>query len=209
MTLSKYDELMNKIEVSEEMQERILKNIDKENFIESGKVQPFLRYKKLLSAAACIAVLLIGAVAVSHISKQTPVVPDSDALTIPGIVEAASAQELSDKAGFEIKDIASLAEQAKQTQYECYEGGLGQIQYELEWQSIIYRKSIGTDDNSGDYNAYDSIKEISVHSQNITIKGNGETYCLATWTDGEFSYSLSFSVSISEEEIKGLIQQVE
>lgn len=50
------------------------------------------------------------------------------------------------------------------------------------------------------------IDEILVESINVTLKGNEETYTLATWTDGEYAYSLSLSEGISKMEYIRIIE---
>lgn len=50
--------------------------------------------------------------------------------------------------------------------------------------------------------------EISVNGINTTLKGNGETYTLAIWTDGEFAYSLSLSEGAGEAEWIEMLQTI-
>ena len=64
MTLKKrYDEVMDKIEVTSEMRGRILGNIQKLELETAPKnnVIPFPNLKKYLSVATCFVVLLVGA----------------------------------------------------------------------------------------------------------------------------------------------------
>lgn len=79
-----------------------------------------------------------------------------------------------------------------------YWGELAELHYSGEEQTAVYRQSIGTEDNSGDYDAYKDVTEITVNEMNITLKGNDGIYTLAVWTDGEYSYSLSLSSGVSE-----------
>ena len=63
-------------------------------------------------------------------------------------------------------------------------------------QSAVYRKSVGTDENSGDLSTYDSTQDIMVGSMTAELKGNGENYTLACWTDGNYAYSLNLSSGV-------------
>lgn len=63
-----------------------------------------------------------------------------------------------------------------------------------------FRKGIGSDDVSGDYNSYELTSEISVNNIKATLKGDGGIYTLAIWTDSEFAYSLSLSEGVGEAE---------
>lgn len=59
MTL-KYDELMDRIEVTPEMRQRILKNIETADLTPDKKVLRFHHLKQYLAAAACFALLITG-----------------------------------------------------------------------------------------------------------------------------------------------------
>ena len=62
---------------------------------------------------------------------------------------------------------------------------------------IIVRKSKGSEDNSGSFNSYDTVKE----EGNLTVKGNGDTYNVAIWTSDGYSYSITSSNGLSMEAI--------
>lgn len=47
---------------------------------------------------------------------------------------------------------------------------------------------------------YSDTAEIVVNDLNVTLKGNGGLYVLATWTDGTYAYSLSISPGVSAED---------
>ena len=59
MTL-KYDELMDRIEVTPEMRQRILKNIETADLTPDKKVLRLHHLKQYLAAAACFALLITG-----------------------------------------------------------------------------------------------------------------------------------------------------
>lgn len=79
-----------------------------------------------------------------------------------------------------------------------YWNELAEICYSGQGQTAVFRKSMGEQDNSGDYNSYGQIKEISVGNRCVTLKGDDDLYVLAVWFDGEFSYSLRLSAGSSE-----------
>lgn len=53
------------------------------------------------------------------------------------------------------------------------------------------RKAEGDSDISGDYIEYSNCITIEVGAKKVLLRGNGEGYVLATWTEGTYSYSLS------------------
>lgn len=71
----------------------------------------------------------------------------------------------------------------------CADGDMAQSDTEY----ILLRKGVGSEDISGDYNEYTSVTEQDVDGKTVTLKGDGSIIYLATWTDGDYSYSVSFS----------------
>lgn len=214
MILSKkYDEIMDRIQVTDDMHKRILSNIQTIDFTKksSAKVIHLSKFKKYLPIAACFAVLMTGVIAIPNIvNTENPDSPDYPTVLTPGdgIVEVASAQELSDTLGFEIKDISGLPFDVKETVYTAYWTDLGEISYHGEVETAIFRKSTGDEDNSGDYNTYNFTQEIQVSSCKVTLKGNESNYTLAIWSNDNFSYSLAFDNGITEGQWIELIGEI-
>ena len=192
-----YDEIMEKIEVTPEMRQRVLERIAREDTV-STKVVRFPVWKRYLSAAACLVLLLVGAAVLPRLLEQPEQGPP--VLTVPSIEEAASIEELSGLVGFEVTTDFSLPFEPKEITYCSYWSKMAQIEYSNGQYSATYRQSQGTDDNSGDYNVYSDTVEITVNDRIVTLKGNNETYMLAVWTDGTYAYSLSVSSGISVED---------
>lgn len=200
MTLKKrYDEVMDRIEVTEEMRRRILHNIQDMEIRtapERGRLR-FLSLKGYLSAAACLVLLLAGAVILPRLMYREA--PDPPVQAIPQIEAVSSLQELSDLVGFEVTEEFALPFAAENISYVSYWNELAEVDYSGEGGSAAFRKSVGTSDNSGDYTAYSAAAEIAANGWTITLKGEGDAYLLAVWTDGAFSYSLRLSQAISKE----------
>lgn len=197
-----YDEIMGKIEVTPEMRQRVLERVAQEIAV-SSKVVRFPAWRKYLPVAACLALLLVGAAVLPHLLHQAE--PGPPVLTVPDIVEAASMEELSELVGFEVTADVSLPFEVKDTTCCSYWNEMAQIQYTGEAQTATYRQSLGTDDNSGDYNTYSDTIEIAVSDRTVTLKGNSGSYVLAVWTDGTYAYSLSITPGVSEEGWRAII----
>lgn len=186
-----YDEIMERIQVTEEMRTRILEHLQSANPTSTAKAIPFPAIKKYCSIAACFVLLLAGAVALPHLLNQAD--PEPPVLAGPSIVEAASLQELSELVGFEVTADFSLPFEADKITYCSYWNEMAQINYSGEGCSATYRQSLGPNDNSGDYNTYSDTTVIAVNGLNVTLKGDNGIYTLAIWTDKSCTYSLSFS----------------
>lgn len=196
----RYDEVMDRIEVTDEMRGRILDSIRKMDIAAApGRtVIRFPNLKRYFAAAACFVLLLAGAITVPRLmEREAPEPPPVQ--TIPQIEEAASLQELSGLVGFEVTEEFILPFAAEKISYVSYWKELAEVNYEGGGQSAAFRKSVGTSDNSGDYTTYSTEAEISAKGWTVALRGEGETYSLAVWTDGAYSYSLRLSQAISKE----------
>ena len=215
--MQKYDEIMEKIEVTDEMKNRILAEIEKAGIAPEKKTVVSMRLmRRILPVAACAGIFAV-AIAVPQIRQnmqqkpggQTPGQEKPDVEGIYAPQEVSSAKELSDTVGFSIKDIPSLKKQAEETVYVAYDN-LAEISYAWDGQEICFRKSEGKEDNSGDYNSYTKEKIIVVGNNSVTLKGETEDeILLATWSDGTYSYSLRLSKALKKADILGLIDEIE
>lgn len=186
-----YDEVMEKIEVTPEMRRRVLERIAAEDIAPSKpKALRFPKLKKYLPAAACLALVIVGAAALPRLIRPQP---PGTVQVVPQIQEAASLDELSELVGFAVETEFALPFAPEETTYCSYWNELAQVQYSGQGQSATYRQSAGTADNSGDYTVYGDAAEVTAGGLSVTLKGDGGAYVLAVWTDRTFSYSLRLS----------------
>lgn len=226
-----YHRIMEKIEVTDEMRERILKNIQaagcakKDSELSSGIQEgchDFLRggknprwnlsgtAKRYLAVAACFVILLVGMVAVLKVSQPVEESPDPNHLVLGpagDIVECFSVEELSEKVGFEVGELSGFPFPVQSVSYYVYWGELAQVEYLGEdGESILYRKSRGEGDNSGDYNSYANVVTEEVEGIEVTLKGDGEKYTLALWQKDGYSVSFNSSEGMAREEILDVVK---
>lgn len=200
MTLKKrYDEVMDRIEVTREMRERILSNIEKTDIgaPQKSKVIPFPTMKKYMSAAACFVLLLAGVFVAGHMAGifQSD---DPPVQVVNGMVEVDTLEQLAAAVGFEIEKLGTFPFEVETTTYISYWGEMAEVSYTGEGQTSTFRKSRGTEDNSGDFNTYSNVKEIKIGSLAVTLKGDREAYILAIWSANGYAYSIRLSDGISE-----------
>lgn len=197
MTL-KYEEIMDRVEVTPEMRQRVLSNLEQAR----KPKRPALR--QLMSLAACLAIVLCCWYAWKP--RQQTQVENPGAQGASQIENVASLEALSQKTGVPMKELTGLPFDVEATQYVSYWGELAEIQYFGQTDSLCYRKSHGTEDNSGDYNVYSQVKTLDVSGCAVTLKGGAEGYSLAAWTDGTYAYSISASKPLTEETFRGLLE---
>ncbi len=205
-----YEVIMDKIVVTEEMRKRILHNIQTTDYVQPTQFSP--SFRKYLPLAACLSVLLIGAVVFQKyfVPQETAPTPfGASVQKVMEITEFSTAKELSETVGFEMTDLRDLPITALQTTYLSFGQELAQIEYTDGNQTITFRKSSGSEDNSDDYTAY-SITEIQkINSDTVILKGERGLYHLALWEKNGFSYSLHCKNSITSDEMQNLIAKIE
>ena len=213
MTLSKrYNAVMEKIEVTDAMRQRILASIGRLDLeaTPQPKMIRFLSAKRFMPLAACFLLLLAGVFSARYLIPGETVdpLPTSGVMIVNEIVEVADAAALSETVGFPVKEVTSLPFQTDDVTYTSFWRELAQITYGGQRQTISLRQSVGNGDNSGDYTLYaeTAVKEIS--GQNVTLKGDGQAYSLALWSDGTYAYSIKADPGLSISEWEAIISNM-
>ena len=187
--MTKYDEVMEKLEVTPEMRARILQNVETQ--MAEPRKKPN-RLRRFAALAACLAILLVGAMALPKFISS-PVPEESETMIANGMVEVTSKEELSEAVGFPVKSAQSLPFFPQSIYYISYWGEMAQIDYANGGSTACFRQSLGEEDNSGDWSEYPAQKSLTVNGCAVTLKGEADSYTLAIWQDGTYSYSLSLS----------------
>lgn len=195
-----YNDIMEHISVTEEMRARILTNLQKADTWGETKT-PRFSSRRWLAAAACVALLLAGAITLPHF--RTPARQDP----LPGVqggilnrVQAGSLEELSQTVGFEVEGLANLPFEVTEIRYTAYNGELAEVSYIGEAQSLVFRQVRGNTDPSGDYTAYSSTLVLELGHRSVTLKGEADGYRLAVWQDDGCSCSVSSSAAYPQDQ---------
>lgn len=210
--MSKYNEIMEKVNVTDEMKSRILGNIDeyfgkKKN---AGKKSFYLAFCGVAAAA-----LLMIIVRPWDNNVAGPINPGTNSagegstvLGVNPVQNYTSAEELSKAAGFNVPEIKSLPFKLSETEYMTLGEGFAQITYLSDDDRLIYRKSTDKEDNSGNYNPYDYVGEVSVNDIKVTVKGTKEALNLAIWNDGTYEHSISVEKAVDKDVMIKMIEEV-
>ena len=219
MTLRKtYQEIMENIEVTPDMRERILKNIQQPEVRKASSKYRGKTFQRWYPAAACVALLLCAALVLPRLlSPDTGTSPDGassdtdfpgeeQTTIVNGMVSYDSAAALSAALGFPVEDLAELPFTPDTVSYlDCW-GEYAEITYENADASVTFRKIPGQEDISGDYNVYDTVTTQTIAGEEVTLKGDADGYFLAIWSDDTYSYALSFTPQVAEETVAAIIQ---
>lgn len=202
----RYNEIMNNIQVTEEMHDRIMRKIDETDFTtETTNRSSYHQYRRIISIAACLAIICIGIMGGKLIFNNEENLVEQ---VVPDIVEYNSIAELNQNAGFEISEVKNVPFSIKKTAYILYWGELAEITYSNDEEELVYRKAVGNEDISGNYNEYSKEKKCIIDDYEVTIKGDMNGYTLAVWQKDSYSYSLEFSKRVSEIEILDIIKNL-
>jgi len=200
----KYNEIMEKVEVTDEMRERILANVSEKVSKREKKVLAFPNWKRMSTLAACAAIVLLCVTALPGIintNKPTEV----DLELANEIIECRDIDELSQYAGFDINELSDIPFESVACSYTWWFDSFAQIEYIGDDNVITYRASEREEDISGDHNDYSEIQEETIGQNVVTIKGNDNQAYLAIWTAGKYAYSISSSEGIPYTEMIGMI----
>ncbi len=115
-------------------------------------------------------------------------------------------------AGFEMS-VSERPRMFTETTYQVLKDGdqtILEVLYSAEdsGEQMVIRKASGAEENtdiSGDYNVYNEMNTVTVGEYEVTLKGNDQKVNLATWTSGDYTYSLDCTSGITTEEMTAFI----
>lgn len=124
----------------------------------------------------------------------------SENVEIPNpVTDVASLREAAETAGFSLEvpqvpdSVQLISNQLIQATYD---------------NGMCIRKAVGDEDISGDYNSYARTETKDIAGISVMFRGREEGFYLATWTDREYTYSVSVSKAVSGAELAQLVSQV-
>ena len=74
--------------------------------------------------------------------------------------------------------------------------------------ALYFRKGVGTEDISGDYNVYETVEEQNIGSKTVTCMGNDSLVYTATWNDGTYSYAVMYNAGMSADQLEAWVQSL-
>ncbi len=122
-------------------------------------------------------------------------------------------EDLSEELGFSMSctDIQKLSEKAglNDVKYNILGGSIGEIVFSDGEHSNYFRKAVGTEDISGDYNLYDVEIEFDGRDCSGTLKGEMNAFKLAIWTTKEgYTYAAYIEDGLTDSEWQKIINDI-
>lgn len=157
----------------------------------------FIKHTTLLACSALLAVSLAAC--------SQPVA--SDAASTAGSASSSATSDTAQIIPNPWADCTTLADAAALTGYDftvpdSVDGypdvtiavleseQLTEVQYSSGNARLCLRKAPGSDDISGDFNQYAESNAVDVDGRSVTLQGNDGHVQLATWLDGDYTYSI-------------------
>lgn len=211
MTLpSKYNRIMDRVEVTPEMKARLMANLAKPSLSEPARSRLRNRLsesRRFLYAVACLFIFAGGAfVAYNSLVQDEESKPPVE--VVNGNEEFASLGELSAYLGFDVKEVTALPFVPTDTLYVSIAGKTAEIRYTAGERRLDLRMSRGSEDNSGDYEDYPNVAALRSSGHKVTIKGDANGFKLALWEDGDFAYSIRSDEALSKQQMSDLVNSV-
>ena len=212
--MGKYDEIMNRIELTPEAKERILANISAESSQAPEQTVSRTRkapvWKRVLPAAAVLTVVLFGAFMARHFGGFAEIgddpVPHVDPPSIATAETSAfrTKDELETAAGFPVEELRALPFAADTVSYDLTDG-IAETAYSGEGKTAVLRKA--GEERTLSSAVYPVIRETEAGEIRAVIGGENERFVLAVWKHGGYSYCLELSEGVPEETIAGIVAQ--
>lgn len=117
--------------------------------------------------------------------------------------ECTSLEEAGKLAGFSFT-VPETVDGYTERYIAAIEGDIAQVIFsngDEDDSTLYFRKGLGGNDISGDYNTYDVTEEQTIDGHTVLCKGNDGLIYTATWTDGEYSYAVMCDAGMSAEQL--------
>ena len=97
-------------------------------------------------------------------------------------------------------DLTDLSFAPEETSYLDLFGEIAEITYTGAEQRLTLRKSLGSEDNSGDYRGFTAEETAALADGTaVTLKGDGTGFLLALWQRDGYAYSLAAETGMTAE----------
>lgn len=98
--------------------------------------------------------------------------------------------------GFSEEDISAI------------ENDIAQVTFRNEAASLCFRKGLGSEDISGDYNTYAVTETKNIDGKVVTCKGNEALVYTATWTDRTYAYAVTLDTGMTAQQLEQWVQSL-
>lgn len=174
--------------------------------------------KKLIVCVVCLLLVLLSMAACGGKAEEPLIGGDprtwgpaetTEAVQIPNPwTDCTSLEEAGKLAGFSFTAPDAL-EGYPEKYIGAIENEIAEVIFNDEdGAEICFRKGVGTEDISGDYNVYKTTETQTIDGKTLTCKGNDGLVSNAIWTDGTYAYSIMSTVGMTAEQLSTFVQSL-
>lgn len=203
--MNSYKNALEKIKMTKEMENRIMKNL-KESNVNQSNIRKKFKFKWLKPVALTVGCCAIVASSIFIYPKLQN--NNNDVQLVNPTKDVSSINELKTNLPFELKIPTKLPKEYTLDSTSIISSTLAQIEYTSKNDSITFRMTPGNEDISGDYNNYSKENKITVDGIEVTIRGDDRLYKVITWNNDNFSYSITSTAGLSEDIIHEIIRNI-
>jgi hypothetical protein len=210
MTLTRYNEIMDRVKVTPELRERVLTGAAQAAEAAAGAQKRRGAWRPWVLAAACLALVLLGSLTLPRLGRSPETAAPTEVSEVQGgwdAVEYDTIRALTEAAGFPVEEVPALRDAAGKS-YLLIGGELAEITYTVSGNRYYYRVSPGSGDNSGDYNDYPTERTVELEGVSVTFKGEGGACRLALWEANGFACSLACDNGVPQQDLEALVRSV-
>ncbi len=162
-----------------------------------------MKTKKLIAIILCgLTVCSLAACASKHATSGNTEIPNP-------FVDCATLADAAKLTGFDIIVPDSIDGYDTRT-IQVMDNKMIQVIYSKGENSLLIRKSAGSDDISGDYSQYSETNTTALGSLQVTTKGENGMVSVAIWADGGYTYAIDAqNVPMNSDTIGSLIGNVQ
>lgn len=216
---NKYQQAADHIQVTPEMEQRILENISKSTSstvsnVSSSKAPVHLipnKIKKIISISACAAaaVLLLLLTPWTGKNIETTPEPTPPAQLVSPLKEFPDLKTLANELSFSFSLPAVLPDGYELKSCYLLNQSIIQLIYENDGSSLTYRTAVTeSEDISGDFRIYTSELKEKRPWGSLLLKGSDSTWSLLLWSRDGYSYSVSTEHPLTKEEAVQLADSI-
>ena len=148
----------------------------------------------------------VGCGAAKNANAAEQVTQEEQMIGMPNpFADVNSLEEASKIAGFDMSAPNSV-DGYNGMAIQAIEKDLIQVIYGDQGHNVYFRKAVGIEDVSGDYNQYKDVSTKSLYGKELTVKSEDEKTYVITWTDGQYSYSIQSNDGFDFADVQALLE---
>lgn len=141
---------------------------------------------------------------------ETSAIPGSGSVQIANpFEECSNLDEAAEIAGFTLSAPENVPNWVENLQIRAMKDEMIELVYTGGEKELRIRKGAGSEDISGDYTVYDETEEKDVDGRSVIMQGNEQGQFVAIWTQGDYTYAVTFSERVTTENMELLIGSIE